>query len=174
MGYVSSALLVMITGAALGACGTGARAVIDRNDATLPRAVIGSPGWEYARIASGDFDGDGVAERAVLLARVTLRNGEPVWEDWNVWQVYVEESTGERTYVYSAPVQLGQLEPTVTIPDAAGRSSIVLVEHTPQSVAMYEVVYGGPGDARLMAIAERTVNAGAGFVAPEGVGTSRR
>jgi hypothetical protein len=170
----SRALLVLSMGYVVGACGSGARAVSDRNDPTLPRAVIGTAGWEYVRAASGDFDGDGVSERAVLLAKVTLRNGEPLWEDWNVWQMYIEEPTGERTYVYNAPVQLGHLEPTVTDPDGSGRQSVVMVEHTPQSVTMYEVDYGGPNDARLLSVATRSVDTRARFVAPDAVGTTRR
>lgn len=170
----SSVLIALAAGVVAGSCGAGARTVSDRNDPTLPHAVIGTPGWEYVRVSLGDFDGDGVAERAVLLARVALRNGEPVWDDWNVWQVYVEEPTGERTYVYSGPVQLGQLEPSVTMPDETGRSTIVLVEHTPQSVMMLEVDYDGPGNARLLSLAERTIDATRHFNPPEASGTTRR
>jgi hypothetical protein len=167
-------LLAFSTGALINACGSGAQTVTDRHDPTLPHAVIGSPGWEYVRVGSGDFDGDGTAERAVMLARVTLRNGEPLWDDWNVWQLYIEEPTGERTYVYSGPVQLGHLEPTISQANEQGRRTVVLVEHTPQSVTMYEVDYDGPGDARLMSIAARTVDAAQGFAAPETTGSSRR
>lgn len=159
--FVASSLCSLLL-----ACGSGPRVVTDRIDPTLPHAVIGSPGWEYARVASGDLDGDGVEEHAVILARVTLRDGQPVWDDWNVWQVFVEEPTGERTYVYSGPVQLGMLEPSLTEPDGSGRRSFVLVEHTPYAVAMYEVAYEGPGRARLLALAERTIDRTRPFASP--------
>jgi hypothetical protein len=174
MRRIASALLAVAAGILMSACGSGARLVADRYDPTLPRATIGTPGWEYARVGSGDFDGDGTLERAVLLARVHLRNGQPVWDDWNVWQMYVEEPTGERTYFFSSPIQLGNLEPTISEPDADGRRTVVMVEHTPQSVVMYELDYDGPGSARLMAIAERTVDASQAFVAPGTESSGRR
>src|SRR5687767_5664344 len=78
------------------ACGSAARVVTDRVDPTIQRAAVGTPGWEYSRTASGDFDGDGVVEKAAIIARVARVNNELVWEDWNVWQMYIEEPTGER------------------------------------------------------------------------------
>lgn len=164
-----------LVGAALiGGCAAGPRLVVDRMDETLPHASIGTPGWDYARVASADLDGDGVIERAVVIARVSVKDGEPVWDDWNVWQVYVEEPTGERTYIYSGPVQLGLLEPYLTVPNEYGRRAITIVEHAPHSVTLYDVVYDGPNNARLFAAAERIVDPASGFKIPSVSNAPRR
>src|SRR5687767_15703880 len=76
----------------------------------IARVVAGAPGWEFERRVLGDFDRDGAQETVVLIANVSKRNGELLWDDGQAWQLYVEEPDRTRTYVMSRIVQLGRLE----------------------------------------------------------------
>lgn len=71
-----------------------------------------------------------------------------MWDDAQVWQVYVEEPGGGRTYVYSRSVQLGHLEVAVTPAEGDRARGLIITERTPHALAVYEVSYGGRGDAR--------------------------
>ena len=116
-------------------------------DAAIPEAVAGQEGWNYQRAASADFDGDGREERLVVTARVAMRDGEPLWEDGQTWQAYVEEPDGQRTYLFARFVQLGTVEGLVTRPsEADGTPLILLTEQTPHFLRIYEIRYLGPAN----------------------------
>ena len=121
-------------------------------DSTLPRAVAGEEGWNYSQAAQADLDSDGEAERVVLTARVELVRGRPAWDDGQPWQVYVEEADSTRTYLYARFVQLGTVEMRVGLEEDGTPPSVVLMEHLPDRIAVYEAVYRGPGD---VAVTER-------------------
>jgi len=114
-------------------------------DPEIPGAVAGEGGWEYVRSSSADLDGDGVEERVVLTARAALVRGRPAWDDGQPWQVYVEAADGTRTYVYSRRLQIGTLTARVGHAGAGDPAPLYLLEHLPDSLSLYEVVYQGPG-----------------------------
>ncbi len=114
-------------------------------DPEIPGAVAGEGGWEYVRSSSADLDGDGVAERVVLIARAALVRGRPAWDDGQPWQVYVEAPDGTRTYVYSRRLQIGTLTARVGLAGAGDPAPLYLLEHLPDTLSLYEVVYQGPG-----------------------------
>src|SRR5438046_90801 len=65
--------------------------IADLIQVRVPEAAAGDSGWQYARRASVDLDGDGKPESVVMIADVTLdKRGRPLWEDGHRWQVYVE------------------------------------------------------------------------------------
>lgn len=135
---------------------------IDRSvqliDSTISPAVAGAAGWHYQQRATADLDGDGVAEQVVLTARVELYRGRPAWDDGQPWQVYVESADSVRTYIYARFVQLGTV--TMRIGEAldSARASIVLIEHLPDRVAVYEARYDGPGRAAVTEQFTRTLD----------------
>ena len=102
----------------------------------------------YSQSVEADLDGDGQPERAVLAARVELYQGRPAWDDGQPWQVYVEEPDGSRSDLYRRFVQLGTV--TMRIGRAGdGRSaSVILIEHLPDRLSVYELEYGGTGQVR--------------------------
>lgn len=114
-------------------------------DTALAPAVGGEDGWSHWRTAVADLDGDGAAERVVVTARVELYRGRPAWDDGQPWQVYVEAPDGTRTYVYARYVQMGILEMRLGLPEGGRPATIVLVEHLPDRIAVYEATYAGPG-----------------------------
>lgn len=118
-------------------------------DSTISPAVAGAAGWNYQQRASADLDGDGVAEQVVLTARVELYRGRPAWDDGQPWQVYVEAADSARTYIYAQFVQLGTLTMRIGKPAEGAAASIVLIEHLPDRVAVYEARYDGPGRASV-------------------------
>jgi hypothetical protein len=172
----SSALPILAAMAvALAACGDGEGS---RDAATSPApshpevdlvsprhddAVLGQAGWNHGQSATGDFDGDGTAERAVIVANADSYRGRVLWNDGQVWQVYVEEPDGTRTYVYKQFLQLGSVLARVARPETAGPpqpgqtqpSAILLLEQVPQRIAAYEVRYAGPGQATAVALMRR-------------------
>jgi len=121
-------------------------------DANYPVASAGDPGWEYAFSAEVDLDGDGAAERAVLVANVSLHRGEPAWDDGQVWQAYVLEPDGTRTTIYSQYVQIGEVVAAISLSPPDGRPAVLLTERTGAGVRVFEIGYGGPGrvDARRL------------------------
>lgn len=135
-------------------------------DTALSPSVGGEDGWSYWRTAVADLDGDGRAERVVITARVENYRGRPLWDDGQPWQVYVEDAEGARTYVYARFVQLGTVTLRLGAPDAEGRSSVVLVEHLPDRIGVYEVAYGGPGRATAAVRFERALDPGGELAGP--------
>jgi hypothetical protein len=120
-------------------------AAVDLVDADIPPAVAGEAGWGYHQSAQADLTGDGRLQRVVLTARVELYRGRPAWDDGQPWQVYVEEQDGTRTYVYARRLQLGTLTMRLGRGGEGEPSSIVLLEHLPDRLSLYEASYEGPG-----------------------------
>jgi hypothetical protein len=127
-------------------------------DSTVPPAIAGTGGWNYQQRATSDLDGDGAAEQVVLTARVELSRGRPAWDDGQPWQVYIEERDSTRTYVYAQFVQLGTVTMRIGEASDGKRASIVLIEHLPDRIGLYEVDYEGPGRASLVQRFERTLD----------------
>lgn len=152
----AKALLLLL---AIG-CGSGGKPttveVFPLINSSLPRGELGQPGWGFSRIYEADLDHDGKDERIILLANVAVRNGEPLWDDSQIWQVYVQEPDGERTYLFSRSVQLGKLE--IRMIHDATRPRILLFEDTPTVFALYEIAYKGPQDFTTVALAQRHLN----------------
>jgi hypothetical protein len=114
-------------------------------DPGIPPAVAGQEGWNYQQSARTDLTGDGQLERVVITARVELYRGRPAWDDGQPWQVYVEAHDGTRTYVYARRLQLGTLAMRLSSGAAGRPATIVLLEHRPDRLAVYEASYEGPG-----------------------------
>lgn len=113
-------------------------------DSTIPPAVAGENGWNYQQRAEADLTGDGLPERIVLTARVEMYRGRPAWDDGQPWQVYIEAPDGSRTYVYAQRLQLGALTMRVGLGEAGQPATLVLLEHLPDRLSLYEASYRGP------------------------------
>lgn len=120
---------------------------IELIDPAIPLAVAGEEGWGYRLAADADLNGDGVAERVILTARVAMIRGRPAWDDGQPWQVYIEDDAGRRTHVYAQRLQLGTLTMRVTRAEAGQPATIVLLEHLPDQLSLYEIAWSGPGAA---------------------------
>jgi hypothetical protein len=83
---------------------------VDLTDPKYPAAVAGDDRYEYHKSGERDLDGDGVAETVHVIAQAVKDESGYQWDDGEPWHVYVEEPSGERTYLYSGWVQLGTLE----------------------------------------------------------------
>lgn len=132
-------------------------------DPEIPLAIAGQAGWEYQRDAMADFDGDGVKERATLIAKVQLSNGQPLWDDNQPWQLYIEEHDGTRTYMYTRNVQLGHIEVQLTQATSGQKSTILLIENTPDLFSVYEFEYNGPNQFQTDQLLRRELNVADGF-----------
>ena len=110
-------------------------------DSAIAPAVAGQDGWNYEQSAEADLNGDGRAERIVLTARVEKYRGRFAWDDGHPWQLYIEDQDGARTYVYSRRIQLGTLAMRITNGTQDSTPSIVLIEHTPDQLNVYEAFY---------------------------------
>lgn len=133
------------------------------SDTAIPRAEAGEQGWMYSQRAQADFDADGQIETAVLLSDVTLNNGgAPLWEDGHRWQVYIEEPTGERTYIYRKFLPRGKLTAEV-VRRESGTRTLLLIAQTPDHIGIFEVKYSGPQRIVLMNGLERPVESGGTF-----------
>jgi hypothetical protein len=129
-------------------------------DTAFPPAVAGEEGWDFQQSVSGDLDGDGQAERVVLTARVELVRGQPAWDDGQPWQVYVESSTGSRTYLYAQRLQLGTLTMRMTEPDSAHLPTVILLEQLPDRLRIIEVSFpAADSPPRLVLQFERRLDA---------------
>jgi hypothetical protein len=130
-------------------------------DTSIARAVAGDPGWPYTQRVSADFDADGISETAVVISDVTLdRRGRPIWEDGHRWQVYIEEPTGERTYLFRRFLPNGQLQADV-VRRESGTRALLLVARTPTHLSVYEVKYSGPERIVLVNGLDRQIEAAA-------------
>lgn len=122
-----------------------AAAVVQLVDSTIKAAVAGRDGWGYEQSAAHDLDGDGQPERVVLTARVELMRGRPAWDDGQQWQVYIEEPDSSRTYIYAQFVQLGTVTMRVGEAVDGNPASVILIEHLPDRLGVYEIQYQAPG-----------------------------
>lgn len=127
-------------------------------DSTIPPAVAGQEGWNYQQTAEADLNGDGDPERIVLTARVELVRGRPAWDDGQPWQVYLESSGGVRTYVYAQRLQLGALEMRVTRSGPGAPATVLLLEHLPDRLRLFEVSSTGPGAAAVTELFARDLD----------------
>lgn len=138
-------------------------------DSTLPPATAGEVGWDYHLRADADLDGDGQPERASLIARVASVPGEDfLWDDGQPWQLYIQAADGTRTDVYRRFVQLGTVEAHVATAESGSGRVILLVEHVPQSMRIYEVTYAGPGRVTTVERFARELHPDSGFAAQHG------
>ena len=104
--------------------------------------------WAYTRGISADLDGDGLTERVVVVAEVSLNEaGFPLWEDGHRWGVYAEAATGERTVMYAGFVPNGFVEAAVLQADSLGAASVLVLERSPGRLRTFEVRYSGAGTA---------------------------
>jgi hypothetical protein len=122
-------------------------AAVQLVDTSLAPAVAGEDGWMYQQNADADLDDDGQLERVVLTARVEMLRGRPAWDDGQPWQVYVEEADETRTYLFARFVQLGTITMRVALPEGDTGATVILLEHLPDQLSLYEVEYHGPGSA---------------------------
>ena len=136
-------------------------------DSSIPSGVAGEDGWGYVQSSEVDLDGDGDSERVVLAARVEMVRGRPAWDDGQPWQVYVQESSGERTDLYRRFVQLGTLTMRVTVPQADRAREVVLLEHLPDRLSVFEIAYEAPGRIRTRAALVRDVDPAGETASPQ-------
>lgn len=127
-------------------------------DSTIPPAIAGEDGWSYHQSASADLDGDGSAERVVLTARVEMYRGRPAWDDGQPWQVYVEPVEGARTYLYAQRLQLGTLTMRITTASHGEPPTIVLLEHLPHQLSVYEASYAAPHSVNVVTRFQRELD----------------
>lgn len=105
-------------------------------------------GWRHRAALDADLNGDGRAERLVVVSDVSLMDsGEPLWEDGHRWGVYVEDST-HRTLLYSRFLPHGVAEVAVGATDADGSRDVLILERTPQHSRSIVLRYQRPGSAR--------------------------
>jgi hypothetical protein len=127
-------------------------------DPAIPPAVAGADGWNYHQSADADLTGDGQAERIVLTARVEIYRGRPAWDDGQPWQVYIETPDGQRTYVYAQRLQLGTLAMRVGLGANGRPATVLLVEHLPDRLSLYEASYHGPDSTSVVVLAQRNLD----------------
>ena len=127
-------------------------------DSAYLSAAGDSVGWNYRQTATVDLNGDGSPERVVLTAQVEMMRGRPLWDDGQPWQLYVQAPDGRRTHMFSRYVQLGTLSLRLTQPDSGQSPRIVLLEHLPDRLAIYEGEYKGPGQLTVSTAYERSVD----------------
>jgi hypothetical protein len=137
----------------------------DLVDPSIPLAVAGQDGYEYQEAASVDLDGDGDKENVFLIANAVVVDGVPWWDDGHTWQAYVEEATGERTYLFAQFVQLGRVDALIAHDETSQASQIVLILHAPGLWRVYEIDYRGVADVQAQTLIERTLSTreGEGF-----------
>jgi len=124
-------------------------------EASIPPAIAGQGGWNFQQRAEADLAGDGEAEQIVLTAQVELSRGRPAWDDGQPWQVYIEEPDGSQTRVYARRLQLGTLTMRLTRGEPGRPPTIILLEHLPERLSVYEVSYHGPDRVSVVQRFER-------------------
>lgn len=136
-------------------------------DPHIPPAVAGADGWNFQRSAELDLNGDGQPERVVLTARVELYRGRLAWDDGQPWQVYVEAADGSRTYLYAQRLQLGTLTMRLSRSEPGKPASIILFEHLPDRLSLYEAFYQQPGQASTRLRFERALDPRGELASPQ-------
>ena len=115
--------------------------------------------WQYVQRGSADLDGDGEEELVIVTARAELVRGVPAWDDGQPWQIYVEEPDGQITHLYAQYVQLGTVLTRITLPPVGdGTATVVLLEHLPDRITLYEASYEGPGRASVRRVFQRNLD----------------
>ena len=142
------------------------RPVTNLVDSTRLPAAGDSASWKFRQTMNADLDGDGTTEQVVLTARVEMMRGRPVWDDGQPWQLYVVSPSGQRTHMYARFVQLGTLTMRLTQPDSGQTPRIVILEHLPDRLAIYEGEYRGPGQMKTVNAYERMVDARGDVASP--------
>lgn len=111
-----------------------------------PPAVAGSDGWQYVKMSEADIDGDGVEEKLYVTTSAFWTPGGWGWDDGHPWHVYVEESDGTRTYLFSNWVQLGQLRVMLSSePGDKGPKDVLIEQVGGHGLILYRASYQGPG-----------------------------
>lgn len=125
-------------------------------DPSQPPAIAGQGGYNYKQVATADFDADGIAEQAFLIANAEVVDGKPLWDDGHSWQLYIEEPTGERTYLFARFVQLGRVDVKLGELVSGEKPHILVLEQWPMHFNVYDIVYREPQafDARLLVAQE--------------------
>jgi hypothetical protein len=115
----------------------------DLVDPDLPRAQAGDRGYGYHQVAEDDFDGDGVQETAHVIAQLTKGpDGEYMGDHAPNYHVYVDEPSGERTYLFSGSVWGGKLEVDLS----RGDWRVFVIQYEGASAfEVYCAAYLGPG-----------------------------
>lgn len=139
----------------------------DLIDPNIPPGVAGRDGWNFHRDAEADLNGDGRAERIVLAARVEWYRGRPAWDDGHPWQVYVETANGQRTYLYSRRLQLGTLTMRISHSEPGEPASIILIEHLPDRLSLYEAYYEQPGQVSTITRFKRRLDPRGDLASPQ-------
>lgn len=129
-------------------------------------AVAGTDGWNYQQSVAADIDGDGQVERVVIMARVEVIRGRPVWDDGQQWQVYVEEADGSRTTVYARRLQLGMLSVRLDAQPSGQPHRIVMLEQLPDRLSVYEVQYRSPTGITALVMYQRSLDATGEIASP--------
>ena len=123
----------------------------DLVDPDLPRAQAGDRGYGYHLVAEDDLDGDGVKETAHVIAQLTKDPDGKYSGDFEPrYHIYVDEPSGERTYVFSGFVWGGRLEVDVSPGD---RHVFVIQYEGASAFEVYCAEYLGPGKVMSMKIA---------------------
>jgi hypothetical protein len=135
-------------------------------DPAFPPALPGEDGWDFVRSVEADLNGDGRASQLLLMARAELVRGRPAWDDGQPWQVQVVEADGPRTLLYSRRLQIGTLTVRLVHAEAGSAAAILLLEHTPDSLALYEVFYRGPDDFDVSERFQRRLDPRGDFAVP--------
>ena len=102
-----------------------------------------------------------------LAGRDEVLRGQPLWDDGQPWQVYVEEPTGELTLLFARYVQLGTVTARVTLHEPDLPTAVLIIEHLPDGITLYEVEYRGPGDAAVRTHLHRRLDPIGDLASPE-------
>lgn len=132
-------------------------------DSAIAPATGGRDGWNYQQRTNVDLNGDGLQESIVITAQVEMYRGRPAWDDGQAWQVYLvpgrsttgaSDTTGSpqsdsgAVRLYAQRLQLGKLTLRVTRSDGVAnlQPTILLIEHLPERLSIYEVTYDRSGN----------------------------
>ena len=136
-------------------------------DSSVSVSPVGTELWQFGRSSMVDVDGDGVPERIVVAARAEVLRGQPLWDDGQPWQVYVEEASGERTLLFARYVQLGTVTARVTLEEPGLPTAVLIIEHLPDGINLYEIEYSGPGNASVRSHLHRRLDPIGDLASPE-------
>jgi hypothetical protein len=80
--------------------------------------------------------------------------------------VYVEAPGGRRTYVYARRLQLGTLALRITQAERGQPATLLLLEHLPDRLAVYEANYAGPGRVSVATRLRKALDPHGGLASP--------